>query len=405
MSTHMHPRIKTFGAITILLAGCGGAEPTNQWQAALDVAGGPLRFDLEFDLNEGTGRVCSGSSCQGLSSVTQVGDSVILEIGDYAATIAALPRGDSLVGEYRNVGNRGPRVIPFGARHGAWPAETNVPESLAGQWNATYFREDGRTSPRMFFFEETERGLEGTVVSNTGDYGRFWGRADADSFSMAHFDGSFVYMLTGTLRGDTLEGLFHAGARTQSRWKAVRATEGGEPHLRDRMELTRVVAPEPFYFSFPDLDGRLVTSEDERFRGKVVLVDIFGSWCPTCHDAAPSMVQFYEDYHDRGLEVVGLAYEVTGDSAIDNAQVRRYRDKFGIDFPLLLGGINITSATAATLPQLEGFTAYPTTIFIGRDGLVRKIHAGFMGPATGAQHEHLLQEFAAIIEELLAEPA
>jgi len=117
------------------------------------------------------------------------------------------------------------------------------------------------------------------------------------------------------------------------------------------------------------------------------------------------MVQFYRDYHDRGLEIVGLAYEVTGDSAIDNSQVRKYRDKFDIEFPLLLGGINITSATAATLPQLEGFTAYPTTIFIGRDGLVRKIHAGFMGPATGAQHDHLIQEFAAIIEELLAEPA
>jgi thiol-disulfide isomerase/thioredoxin len=401
----MDSRIKTLCATTMLLAGCGATAPSDQWQAALELAGGPLRFGLEFDLASGTGRMCSGSSCQGLSSVTQVGDSVILEIGDYAATIVALPRGDSLVGEYRNVGNRGPRVIPFVARRGAWPAETDVPASLAGDWNATYFREDGRTSPRVFSFEATEQGLEGTVISNTGDYGRFWGRADADSFSMAHFDGSFVYMLTGTLRGDTLEGLFHAGARTQSRWKAVRVTEGSASHLRDRMELTRVVAPEPFHFSFPDLDGHMVTSEDERFRGKVVLVDIFGTWCPTCHDAAPSIVQFYRDYHDRGLEVVGLAYEVTGDSAIDNAQVRRYRDKFGIEFPLLLGGINITSATAATLPQLEGFTAYPTTIFIGRDGMVRKIHAGFMGPATGAQHDHLLQEFAAIIEELLEEPA
>ncbi len=394
------------GSITLLVAGCGGGmEHTNQWSAALDVAGGPLRFALEFDLADGSGRVCSGSMCQGLSSVAQVGDSIILEIGDYAATIAARLGGDSLIGEYRNVGNRGPRVIPFRARRGAWPAETEVPASLAGKWNATYFREDGGTSPRVFYFEETERGLEGTIVSNTGDYGRFWGRAEADSFSMAHFDGSFVYMLTGTIRGDTLEGLFHAGARSQSRWKAVRATEGGEPHLRDRMELTRVVAPEPFHFSFPDLDGRIVTSEDERFQGQVVLIDIFGSWCPTCHDAAPSMVQFYQDYHDRGLEVVGLAYEVSGDSAIDNAQVRRYRDKFGIEFPLLLAGINVTSATAATLPQLEGFTAYPTTIFIGRDGLVRKIHAGFMGPATGAQHDHLIREFAALIEELLQEPA
>ena len=149
----------------------------------------------------------------------------------------------------------------------------------------------------------------------------------------------------------------------------------------------------------------MVSSTDEQFRGKVVVIDIFGTWCPTCHDAAPSLVRFYREYHDRGLEIVGLAYEVSGDSTVDNALVKRYRDKFGIEFPLLLAGINITSATAATLPQLEGFTAYPTTIFIGRDGTVRRIHAGFYGPATGAQHDRMIRDFTSFIEELLEEPA
>jgi thiol-disulfide isomerase/thioredoxin len=377
-------------------------ERSNEWRAVLDIAGGPLRFSLSFDADDNDGWVCSGRSCQTFSSVTQVGDSLLLEIGDYAATIAALPRGDSLVGVYRNVGNRGPRVIPFRASRGRWPAETEPPPALLGRWNATYSHPSGRTSPRVFHLNATDRGLEGTVISNTGDYGLFWGRAEADSFSLAHFDGSFVYMLTGALDGDTLRGLFHAGARTQTPWTAVRSSDEG--HLRDQTELTRMVRPEPFEFSFPDLDGRIVTSRDERFRGKVLLVDIFGTWCPTCHDAAPALVRFYQEYHDRGLEIVGLAYEVTGDSTVDNAQVRRYRDKFSIPFPLLLAGINLTDATAATLPQLEGFTAYPTTIFIGRDGQVRLIHAGFLGPATGAQHDRLLGDFAALIEELLQEP-
>jgi thiol-disulfide isomerase/thioredoxin len=244
-------------------------------------------------------------------------------------------------------------------------------------------------------------GLQGTVLSNTGDYGLFWGRAEADSFSLAHFDGSFVYMLTGRLDGDTLRGTLHAGLRSQTHWKAVRST--GAPHLKDPATLTQADTSAPFRFSFPGLDGRTVSSDDPRFRGKVVIVDVFGTWCPTCHDAAPALVELYRRYHGRGLEMVGLAYEVSGDSAIDAPLVRRYREKFGIPFPLLLAGVNDTDAAAATLPQLTGFTSFPTTIFLGRDGKVRRVHAGFYGPAAGDRHRRQIEEFRRIVEALLAD--
>ena len=57
--------------------------------------------------------------------------------------------------------------------------------------------------------------------------------------------------------------------------------------------------------------------------------------------------------------------------------------------------------SSAALPQLDGFTAFPTTIFLGRDGRVRRIHAGFYGPATGAQHAALVREFRREVEGLL----
>jgi thiol-disulfide isomerase/thioredoxin len=132
-----------------------------------------------------------------------------------------------------------------------------------------------------------------------------------------------------------------------------------------------------------------------------VLVDIFGTWCPTCHDAAPTLVRLWNKYHRRGLEIVGLAYEVTGDTAVDGALVRRYRDKFDIPFPLLLGGISDAQEAAATLPQLDGFGAFPTTIFLGRDGRVKRVRAGFYGPATGAQHTQLVAEIEREVERLL----
>jgi thiol-disulfide isomerase/thioredoxin len=251
----------------------------------------------------------------------------------------------------------------------------------------------------VFELRNGPAGLEGTIISNSGDYGHFAGRVRGDSFALAHFDGSFVYLLTGKLDGDTLRGLFHAGLRTQTPWVAVRST--GRKHLTPPTEVTAADTSGPFRFAFPDLDGRIVTERDPRFQGKVVLVDVFGTWCPTCHDAAPTLARLWRKYHARGLEIVGLAYEVTGDSAVDGRQLRRYREKFGLPFPILLAGINDTEAAAASLPQLEGFTAFPTTIFLGRDGRVRRVHAGFYGPATGAQHDRLTAEFEREIERLL----
>lgn len=373
------------------------AQVEGPYRGVVDIAGGPLRFSLRLSADS-TSELCNGSKCDRLPPIRRAGDSILIDIPDYAATITSAPRGDSLLGFYRNVGNRGPRVIPFRASRGTWPGEP-VPAALVGRWDAHWLL-DGRTSPRVLEFRSTPGGLEGTIISNTGDYGLFWGRAEADSFSMAHFDGSYVYMLTGQLVGDTLRGIFHAGLRTQTPFVAVRST--GRPHLRDPLEITQADTS-AFRFSFPDLDGRLVTEKDPRFAGKVLLVDIFGTWCPTCHDAAPVLTSLWRKYHSRGLEIVGLAYEVTGDPVADGKQLRIFKAKFDVPYDLLLAGINDTQAAAATQPQLVGFTSFPTSIFIGRDGKVRKVHAGFYGPAMGAAHTNMVREFERTIEQLLAQ--
>ncbi|HWA15739.1 MAG TPA: TlpA disulfide reductase family protein [Gemmatimonadales bacterium] len=371
--------------------------PTGSYRAVLDLAGGELRFGVRFTATGG--ELCNGARCQPFSAVRLEGDSVVLEIADYGARIVAAVKGDSLAGRYSNVGRRGPRTIPFRAARGRWE-ETQAPKALLGDWDA-WFQGSTESTPRVLRFGLGKQGLEGTIVSNSGDYGYFWGQMARDSFSLAHFDGSFVYLLAGRLQGDTLRGVFHAGLRAQTPFVAIRSS--GAPHLTPPGDVTRADTREPFRFSFPDLEGRTVSSTDTAFQGKVVIVDIFGTWCPTCHDAAPALVQLYRDYHQRGLEIVGLAFEAIGDTAIDVPLVLRYREKYGIPFPLLVGGVSEQDAVAASLPQLDGFTAFPTTIFLGKDGRVRRIHAGFYGPATGAQHDQLVREFRATVEQLLAE--
>ena len=151
------------------------ADLAGSWRAALDIAGGPLPFVLRVEESHGqwTGRLCNGAECQAISAIRQEGDSLVLELADYAASIAAVQRGDSLLGRYHNVGRRGPRTIPFRAARGA-PSVTSAPSRLLGRWDA-WFQSGFDATPRVLQVENTASGVEGTVISNSGDYGRFAG--------------------------------------------------------------------------------------------------------------------------------------------------------------------------------------------------------------------------------------
>ena len=180
--------MRSFGRLVPILVllliqgGCAAAPDAGQegldgsWRGQLDLAGGPLRFHMELNAADDSGTLCNAGTCDALSAVQALpGDSVLLEIGDYAAAIRAHVTADSLVGFYRNVGNRGPRTIPFRASRGTWPVEPPA-ASLLGRWDAI-FTPDATPSPRVLEFRETESGLEGTIISNTGDSGLFWGGA------------------------------------------------------------------------------------------------------------------------------------------------------------------------------------------------------------------------------------
>jgi thiol-disulfide isomerase/thioredoxin len=390
--------------LLLLQAAIPGAADSlaGTWQAALDLAGGALPFEVIISRSPAGWRGELSNLPQrwrSFSAVRVTGDTVVLEMGDYDASITAALQGDSLKGYYHNVGSNGPRTIPFRAAKGT-RRRVRAPRALLGRWDATYFQEAG-TSPRVFEFRNGDRGFEGIIISSTTDYGPFMGNVVADSFAIGLFDGSFVYLLTGRLTGDTLRGTFHAGLRIQTQWEAVRST--GKPRLRSPTDITQADTIKPLRFAFPDLHGRMVRHDDPRFKGKVVLLDVFGTWCPTCHDATPELLRLYRRYHSRGLEVVGLAFEATGDTAVDARQVRRYRDKFRIPFPLLLAGTSDTESMADALPQLQDLTAFPTTIFVGRDGRVRRVHAGFHGLAAGPQHRQMVRDFEREIEKLLKE--
>ena len=166
--------------------------------------------------------------------------------------------------------------------------------------------------------------------------------------------------------------------------------------------LTKVKDPQaPFRFSGVDQSGKTINQDSPEFKGKPVIVDIFGTWCPNCHDEAPLLEQLYRKYRTQGLVIVGLAYEYVDDTARDLRQIGIYREKYGLTFPLLLAGTTDQGQIEKTLPQLVSFGAYPTAVFLDRNGRVHAIHAGFAGPSTGEKYQEVQQHMDELTREIV----
>jgi thiol-disulfide isomerase/thioredoxin len=156
-------------------------------------------------------------------------------------------------------------------------------------------------------------------------------------------------------------------------------------------------------FRFPDLDSQLVSLNDMRFRDKAVVIQIMGSWCPNCMDETAFLSEYYRNNRQRGIEMIALAYEYSTDFQRARKSLMKFRDKFDVQYPMLITGVTSGDSlkTEKTLPQLTPIKAFPTTIFVGRDGKVKKIHAGFYGPGSGPYYEAYKKEFEETLQALL----
>jgi thiol-disulfide isomerase/thioredoxin len=129
-------------------------------------------------------------------------------------------------------------------------------------------------------------------------------------------------------------------------------------------------------FCLPDLHGNTISLEEEQFKNKAVLVNICGSWCGGCRLELPYLVNFKNKYKKEGLEIIGIAFE-SGSKEEQLQAVKKLAQEFKVNYPLLIGGIKEREKIGSIINGLELFHGYPTTVYIGRDGLVKHIQTGF----------------------------
>ncbi|MFA5907241.1 MAG: TlpA disulfide reductase family protein [Vicinamibacterales bacterium] len=376
-------------------------SPSGLWDAAVVVGG--LEIPFRFEIS-GTGPSVSGWFFNGDEKVASTGGkfengSLVLNFDHYATSLEATLVNGRFAGTYTRTNG----FYPFYAKRFApSPAFPNEVPAIDGVWQIGGVKSNKGEAAWRLIVRQSGAEVTAAILRVDGDTGALAGTFRDGKFVVSHFSGARPLVLELTPARD---GSLEIVRNRQERMVAVRASEArlkDVPEPTDPSRHSSVKDPtEPFKFSFPDVTGKMVSSTDERFRGKVVIVSISGSWCPNCHDEAPFLAALYRKYQSKGLEIVSLSFEEDAQRDKGYPRLLAFNKRYGVEYTVALAGEQ--ADVAEKVPQIHNLNSFPTTIFLGRDGLVRGVHAGFAGAASGAFHESAKEEITATVERLLAE--
>ncbi|HET9373119.1 MAG TPA: TlpA disulfide reductase family protein [Vicinamibacterales bacterium] len=373
---------------------------SGRWDAIVTVNGVEVPFPFEIDVD---GASATGTFFNGDRRIPSTGGRfangvLTLSFDQYATSLEASLTGGQLIGEYRRArGGHAFRATPARARPRS--AIGDVP-SIAGTWIVRARGSKGEAAWRFVVAQKNDD-ISATILRVDGDTGTLAGGYRDGRFVLSHFSGVRPLLLEVEPKPDGTLTL-RQNRRTELvavREGTARANDIGAP-TDPAAHTTFKDAAEPFHFAFPDLDGRIVTDRDPRLAGKVLLINISGSWCPNCHDEAPFLVSLYRAYRQRGLEIVTLSFEEP-DQLANPTRLRAFIRAYGIEHTVLVAGN--PDELQAKIPQAVNLNAFPTTFIIGRDGRVRATHAGFPSPASGEFYRKAESTVRAEVERLLAE--
>jgi len=380
------------------------------WHAALtiDTNGGALEIPFNFNLiKESPAKlkmiITNAQEKIEVSQIETKEDTITITLPVFDSVITAQLQGEVMAGKWIKNGNVD-RTLPFKAEPGINErfARPNEPPAsdITGKWQVTMNPDSPRASSIIGIFNQKENHLTGTFLTPTGDYRFQEGKVTGNKLMLSSFDGahSFLFLADISDEGNLENGVFNSGSARSSAWRAVRNENFTLP---DPETLTFLKEGyDKLEFTFPDLTGNNVSLSDAKYQNKVVIVQIFGSWCPNCMDETRYLASLYDKYHDQGLEIIALAYEQKqNDEAI--AAISRFKKDLNANYDFLLAGPADKTAAARTLPMLNRILSYPTAIYIDRQGKIKKIYTGFSGPGTGEKYHQFAAETEKFILQLL----
>ena len=384
--------------------------PAGSWQLSLHRDDGKnIIFNADWHTEKGRPVWIIRNAAERIrvDNITEKGDSLIVEMPLFESVFRLKKEGDRLTGTWTKGGSLVTQVMPVTAIASGrrFPVPVEPKADVTGRWSVAF---TGKNGPEPAIAELKQQGalLTGTFLNPTGDYRYQEGVLSGDSLFLSSFDGSHAYLFTAVVDGQNRlnHGWYYSGATFKQPWLAQK----NDTAALNTDDVSMRVKPgfgNTLHFAFNDLQGRRVSITDARFRNKVVVVQLMGSWCPNCMDETAFLSDYYRKNRQRGVEIVSLAYEYSTDTARSLKTLRKMQQRFNVTYPMLLTGVTVNDSlrTEKTLPELTAIKFFPSSVILDKKGNIRKLDTGFNGPGTGAHYISYVKAFNDTINRLLAE--
>jgi thiol-disulfide isomerase/thioredoxin len=375
------------------------------WRGELTAQGNQIPFNFEVSKEDGSYHIklVNGVEKLDIDRIDILDDSLFFDMHIFDISIKAKIYKDSLVGSYtKNYADN--YVLPFKAIYGKEGRfdRTESSNLFDGTWETTFKDKDGKESSAIGIFKVEDKMLRGTFLTKTGDYRYLDGYTSKDTMYLYTFDGNHIFKFRAYKENDSLlKGEYWSG---KTSYKTFESIKNDTVTLPDANSLTYLKEGyDQIDFSFPDLDGKMTSLKDEKYKDKIVILQIFGTWCPNCMDETRFLSDWYHKNQAQGVEIIGLAYEIKPEFEYARDRVLTMKEKLDVPYDFLIAGTSSTKSASESLPMLNKVMSFPTSIIIDRKGKVRRIHTGFSGPATGVYYEEFVDDFNQFMQELINE--
>jgi peroxiredoxin len=359
-------------------------------------------FNFEID-NKGMVYLLNAEERFKASPVTIRNDSLFIPLDQFDNELALHYQKNILTGDLRKQDHR-TVLLPVTAEKGKtfrFKENKSVKaENIAGTYDIEFTFESGKKEKSVAIFKQKGKRLSGTFLKESGDARYLQGMVEGNKFYLSSFIGSTPGYYAGEVSSDGVITGEQIGSRVHHQFRGRKDSGAAlpDPYREPATPARKKLAD----FSFPDIDGNMVSLSDDKYKNKVVIIPITGTWCPNCIDEAIFLSPWYKKNKDRGVEIITIHYERQTDTGFARKVMRRFRDRFNITYDQVFGGIANSDTVRVSL-GLPEFRSYPTTLFIDKKGNIAKIHSGYSGPATGKFYDEFLKEFNEEVDRLLKE--
>lgn len=386
---------------------------SGSWLFTLNRPGGlPVHVLVDLENSKGQWQAVFHNDTESIvvPSLVLRNDSLLFEMPVFESSFRLkIEKNNQLTGTWTKGISTGMQHWEVTAVHGSTekiPGKNSpASQNISGKWAMSFQRADGSWRPAIAEFKQSANKLTGTIINPSGDYRFLEGVVRGNNLYLTAFDGAHSYAFSATIANDStiVGGRFFSG---NPPGEAFKASKNAKATLEIPASLAELKPGQTsLHFRFPDLDSNMISIQDERFKNKVVIVQIMGSWCPNCMDETKFLSAFYNSQPNKEIEIVSLAYELSTDFKRSATSLRKFQQRYDVQYPMLITGARSADAdkAAKTLPELTDIKYFPTTIFIDKKGQVRKIHNGFYGPGAPEYFEAFKKDFFATLDTLNGE--